>query len=628
MTFRQFAFNNVLRNKRTYAAYFFSSAFSVMVFFTYAVFAFHPGLTGGSLHSQVAQGMHVAEAIIYVFSFFFVLYSMGAFLKTRKKEFGLMMMHGMTDLQLRLMVFIENMLIGFFATVAGIGTGLILEKLILLLAENMLQLEQPLPFYLPIMAMLLTFAAFMVLFMVISLFTVVILRSNGLIELLKSSDKPKPEPKSSKFLSVLAVVLLAAGYGIALVVKGLMVAAALIPVTVIVIIGTYFLFTQLSVFLVRLGKGKRSLFWSRTNLLLFSDLAYRMKDNARIFFIVAILSTVAFSAIGTLVGFKSMYVRALTAENLFAFQYHSKPDNAREMEEEHVRRIREVLDEEGVVYDYLVGEMKHAAPAGSDNTAKVIGVSQYNTFAEAAGAETIALADYEAAMLYYSNAFQQNTPDTGPLLLELDGMEARLDVVKSLGSYVFPVYSRMYVLPDSVFAALGEAAPTERIHAFHTAEWKGTKNAGERLSKELPSDRSYTFFSLAYALHEMNQGYGAILFVGLFIGAVFFVAAGSFLYFRLYTDLEGDKRKFAAISKLGLTDGEMSGIVTKQLAILFLAPIGVATVHGAVALTALQHMFMDNLFKESAAVLGAFVLIQLLYFLMIRTRYIRQVKGS
>src|SRR5699024_8938130 len=36
MTFRQFAMNNVLRNKRIYAAYFLASIFSVMVFFTFS----------------------------------------------------------------------------------------------------------------------------------------------------------------------------------------------------------------------------------------------------------------------------------------------------------------------------------------------------------------------------------------------------------------------------------------------------------------------------------------------------------------------------------------------------------------------------------------------------------------
>ena len=70
MTFRQFAFNNVLRNKRLYIAYFLSSLFTVMVFFTFAIFAFHPAFTDGSVDGRALFGMFVAGGIIYVFSFF------------------------------------------------------------------------------------------------------------------------------------------------------------------------------------------------------------------------------------------------------------------------------------------------------------------------------------------------------------------------------------------------------------------------------------------------------------------------------------------------------------------------------------------------------------------------------
>src|SRR5690625_3962280 len=125
MTFRQFVINNVIRNKRLYAAYFLSSLFTVMVFFAFAIFIFHPAFTGGSINKNALFGMGVSGGIIYVFSFFFVLYSMSSFLQSRKKEFGLLMTQGASGRQIRLMVFLENMLIGFFATVGGILFGLV-----------------------------------------------------------------------------------------------------------------------------------------------------------------------------------------------------------------------------------------------------------------------------------------------------------------------------------------------------------------------------------------------------------------------------------------------------------------------------------------------------------------------
>jgi putative ABC transport system permease protein len=74
MTFRQFAFKNIIRNRNIYSAYFLSSAFSVMIFFTFASFMFHPEVENTPLKNAVKNGMLAAEIIIFIFSFLFVLY--------------------------------------------------------------------------------------------------------------------------------------------------------------------------------------------------------------------------------------------------------------------------------------------------------------------------------------------------------------------------------------------------------------------------------------------------------------------------------------------------------------------------------------------------------------------------
>ncbi|MBB6637655.1 FtsX-like permease family protein [Cohnella thailandensis] len=629
MTLRRFAFNNVLRNSRIYAAYFLSSAFSVMVFFVYSMFAFHPGLNGETIQSDVSMAMHFAEAIIYAFSFFFVLYSMGAFLKTRKKEFGVLVMHGMSNMQLRGLVFMENMIIGFAATVTGIGIGLVFAKLILLVAQNALRLDQTLTFYFPASALGLTFGAFMVLFFAISLFTVAILRGHKLIDLLKGSTKPKPAPMASAFLSWAAVLLLAGGYAAALSVKGTLVVYAMIPVTLVVIVGTYFLFTQLSVYLINRSRGNRAFFWRRTNLVLFSDLAYRMKDNARTFFMVAILSTVAFSAIGSLIGFKSMYTNIVKDENPFAIEYMSSAGNPSELSARHLDLIDGALAESGADYLKYEADIKYAK-LESGQTAAVVKASEFNSIAKAAGEKLAEVRGNEAAVVYYNNSLYKKSADLSDVALA--DSKVSLHPVQAIQSVSLRIFGDYYVVPDPLYEQLGSGEKVDRFHAFDVRHGSADLvEIGERLEKELNQDGAngrFDFFSLDYQLFLLDQAYGMILFVGLFIGIVFFVGAGSFLYFRLYTDLEEDKRKFQAIRKLGLSDREMSRVLTKQILLLFFVPILVAVVHGAVALTALQHLFDYGLLRESSLVLGAFVLIQIVYYLLIRTSYIANVKRA
>ncbi|MNC27485.1 ABC transporter permease protein YxdM [compost metagenome] len=89
----------------------------------------------------------------------------------------------------------------------------------------------------------------------------------------------------------------------------------------------------------------------------------------------------------------------------------------------------------------------------------------------------------------------------------------------------------------------------------------------------------------------MKRTYNLMLFVGLFISCVFFVASGSFLYFRLFSDLNDDKQKYRSITKVGLTDKELEKVTTLQLALLFFVPLAVSLIHSSVALYALHNLF-------------------------------------
>ncbi|MEK3856129.1 ABC transporter permease [Cytobacillus sp. FSL H8-0458] len=619
MTFRQFAFNNVIRNKRLYAAYFLSSLFTVMVFFTFSIFANHPALSGEAMNSTVTKGMNAAAGIIYVFSFFFVLYSMSSFLQSRKREFGLLMIQGMSMKQIRLMVFLENMLIGLLATVGGILLGLVFAKGILLLAENVLIIERTLSFYFPVKAILVTFISFIILFFFISLFVTYVLRSKKLIELIKGNKMSKGEPKANLFLTLLAVLLLGAGYAVALLAKGVMVVAAMVPVIIVVSIGTYLLFTQLSVFIIRRLKKNESVFWFKTNMLLFSDLAFRMKDNARTFFMVAMVSTVAFSAIGTLFGFQTVLTSSIKNQNATTFSYKTSEDQ----EEKNVAAINRILKEENIETESAHTVLKSFEVGGSST--QIASQSDFNRFASLIGEDPVSLKEGQVVVVEYEGT---NFGQSKDLLNETITLTSGtvLKPKEAIQSKALPAIDSYFIMSDEDFKNLPEPTWKESYYAWQATDGEErVMSASEKLYKELPR---YEITSVEYEIYEIMKGYGPILFIGLFIGIVFFVSAGSFLYFRLYMDLDEDKQKFRSISKMGLTGKELKKVLNRQTMILFFAPILVALIHGAVALTALSNLFYFNLFTESVAVLSVFLAIQVVYFFIVRFFYTKQIQGS
>lgn len=628
MTFHQFVINNVVRNKRIYGAYFLSSMFTVMIFFTFAMFAFHPALSLGKVNDYALFGMSVAGGIIYIFSFFFVLYSMGSFLQTRKKEFGLLSLHGMTTHQIRLMVFLENMLIGTLATAIGILTGLVFSKLILMIAEKVLVIEETLYFYIPIWAIVLTFVSFLFLFLVISFAITFVLRTKKLIELIKADQQPKKEPKASIWLAILALVLLSIGYSTALIARGLEVLVVMIPVIVVVMIGTYFLFTQLSVYLIHFIKKRKLIFWKKTNMILYSDLSFRMKDNARTFFMVAMISTVSFSAIGTLFGLQSYLINRARDINPYSFTYiESKHQTAEDLEHD-LKMIDQMLEERGISASKASAEFGYYE-IENNQSVLITNQSTYNQFAQVLGAEKVDLEANQVIGVRQSEAIIGDYSDEqiNTTLKQLE-MGENLDLVDVIDHYVITEMEIHFIVSDQDYENLPQPLEvySHNVWSAEKADQKSLVEVGEELTETL--NYTYAFQAFDYMFYMINKAYGPILFIGLFIGIVFFVSAGSFLYFRLFTDLDQDRVKFASIAKIGLSEKELNKVISCQTCILFFAPIIVALVHGAVALTALSHFFNYDLTIVASSVLGSFFVIQFVYYLIVRYLYLKQIKRA
>src|SRR5690625_3012307 len=558
MTFRKFALNNVLRNKRIYAAYFLSSLFTVMVFFTFANFAFHPALTGDEINNKVTLGMLVAGGIIYIFSFFFILYSMSSFLQSRKREFGVLIVQGMSNGQIRRMVFLENMFIGFFATVFGIGIGLLFSKVILLIAENVLVMEESLNFYFPIWALLLTFVSFILLFFFISVFVTIVLRTKRLVLLIKGDKIAKGEPTASILLTLLALLLIGVGYYFALTTEGSEVFIALVPVVLLVITGSYFLFTQLSVFLINRLKSRKRLFWKKTNMLLLSDLSHRMKDNARSLFMVAVIFTVAFSAVGTFVVLNSYLTEGIRSVNPFSFDYFMTDDR------DELEQINETFKKYNLK---TKGANIELTRFEQDRQSVVITTpKQYNTYAELIGEAKIELHGDQFTIVEKSTKHMMPSEIdlfNKPLVLS-DGTEIPIEN-QNLGiakADVLPPIDEYYIVSEELFSKLGEPTEVNKYFAWQVISGKKEDiiEAGRELTAEFLG-----FMAIDFLIYDIQSFWSPIMLVGLFIGIVFFVSAGSFLYFRLYTDLDGDEDNFTAVIKFGLTLQTLTKVMGCQI---------------------------------------------------------------
>ncbi|MGM0837365.1 MAG: FtsX-like permease family protein [Bacillota bacterium] len=613
MEFKQFATRNVLRNRKAYFAYFLSTFISVTLFFSLTTFILHP--VNGTFKSYIRVSLFGAEFIAYLFLFFFVFYSISVLLKKRYKEFGILFMLGTSRGQLLRMISIENMIISVSATIGGIVTGLVFSKLFLVIIEKLMRLPA-LPFYFPIKAILITLVCFLVLGIFVSLFTSLIVKEKDILRLLKATKSPKPAPKFSKLIAIFGFLLLITGYVLAFVVTGESLEKFILIIMGIVVIATNLLFSQFTVFAITLIKKNRFYYLRNINLIWVSNLFYRVRDNSRMFFIITITSTATLILSGTSYAFWTNTLSNIEERYPLAFTYQTFGISP--TIDEEIKFIEDQLKKNHFPYEKIVVDIKHTFQEDGSAYA-VMKASVYNQFAKELNLKPVSIHEQEAIKIAPSEG------DNGINRLVIEGKSIR--ITEEVRAMLLPSpYYEIYVVPDQLFDRIKITEETQPQYVFNVRDWSDTYVVYDEYEKKYGDNQVSLLLSKSNIYETEKRAYGTIMFLSIFLGIIFFVASGSFIYNKYYMDEEIDKQRYKQLHKIGVTFKELKKVISIEIGVLFLFPYTLATIHSTVALGALQRLFGLEVGGAAVTVMGIFLLLQIIYFLFIRRNYLNVIK--
>lgn len=645
MTFWQFAFKNVSRNARAYFAYFVSSAFSIAIFFSFAVYLFHPKLHMTDVNYALNILMTISEVVIVFFSFFFLLYSIGTFLKVRKKQFGILTVLGISQKQLKRLIFIENMLIGVLSIFFGIQLGLVFSQFFLLVTAKITHVPG-LYLYWPTSAIILTIIIFLGLFILVSSFTPMLIRTRKAVRLLKEGTKQK-ERKASVLISLFGAICLVSGYVLAAnplyfmslgdVVGLLYAATSIFLIPSLVTAGTYFFFSQISFLLIRILKTRRTFYMKRINMLWISDLAARIRTNINMLFIVAMLSTLAFTMITFLYGFGKFMKFDTVRENPFPFTYLSHTENT--LADEHLNWLEQKFNEEHFTYTKFKTDIYEVSSA-ENNTQLYYAIKQsdYNVLAKALNWETLTVNKNESYILMKDLDDQvigtlHNKDKKNTLTLTQNNLQLQVKEYKSYNPFPNRLIYQLLILSDENVEALSTVSKQMSVYNFKVTDWEKAHNIGSSFITKIHNDNAaiqaehppFHASEASDSLYKTKLNVASFFLIGTFLGVIFFIGAGSVLYFRMYTDLTNEQEKYVTITKIGLTETEMKHSATIQLAILFFVPYIMASIHTMFATKMLQEVLHLSFFAEITVVLMIFGTVEILFFLLIRSFYMQKL---
>ena len=645
MTFWQFAFKNVTRNARAYFAYFVSSAFSIAIFFSFAVYLFHPKLHMTDVNYALSILMTISEVVIVFFSFFFLLYSIGTFLKVRKRQFGILTVLGISQKQLKRLIFLENMLIGILSIFFGIQLGLVFSQFFLLVTAKITHVPG-LYLYWPTGAIILTIVIFLGLFILVSSFTPMLIRTRKAVRLLKEGKKQK-ERKPSVLISLFGATCLTSGYVLAAnplyflslgdIIGLLYAVSSIFVIPSLIAAGTYFFFSQISFLLIRILKTRRKFYMKRINMLWISDLATRIRTNINMLFIVAMLSTLAFTMITFLYGFGKFTKFDEIRKNPFPFTYLSHTENT--LADEHLNWLEQKFNEEQFTYEKFKTDIYEVSLA-EDNTQLYHAMKQsdYNVLAKVLQWEPLTVHNNESYILmkeiddhFIGTFYDKEKRDS--LTLTQNSLHLKVKDYKSTSPFPSKIVPKLLILSDENVEALSTISKQMSVYTFKVPNWEKAYNIGAAFMIKIHTDNAaiqaehepFHASEASDSLYKTKLNVASFFLIGTFLGVIFFIGAGSVLYFRMYTDLTNEQEKYITITKIGLTEAEMKRSATIQLAILFFVPYIMASIHTMFATKMLQEVLHLSFFAEITVVLMIFGTVEMLFFLLIRSFYMQKL---
>lgn len=613
------AVNNIKNNRKFYLPYFLASVGIIAMFYIICFLAVSHEVQ--VLSASLSMIMYFGAVVMGIFAFIFLFYTNSFLMKRRKKEIGIYNILGMEKRHIARILAIENLLISVSSMVLGLMSGVLFSKLIHLGASWVFGGEPPFGIHVEVPAVFITLVLFGILFTLTTFFNQMSIHLAKPIELLYGGNMGEKEPKTRWILACLGALCLGGGYGIANLVDSPLTAIFYFFIAVVlVIIGTYCLFTAGSVAILKALRRNRKFYYKPANFTAVSGLIYRMKQNAVGLANICILSTMVLVMVsGTVCLFAGMddVIDGMVPKDIRVTAHCYEEDE--QVDREKARsEIKRLADEKNIeiesLEDYQVLEfvamgqddghftIEHGTSLDLGGGFIIVTEAQY----EAMTGKDLQLKGNEVAEFSPGRSFDENF-SIEDLSLTVKTQIDRFMSSPEMDGYLKDIHYLVVADEEMLFRIFNlqqgkygvSASPITYYFDAALSEDDAESEAAlyDVLMEELgQGDLGYYGMLTVESKSQLGDNFydlvGGFLFLGLFLGVVFTFAAALIIYYKQISEGYYDREKFEIMQKVGMSKTEVKQVIRKQVLMVFFAPLVMAGLHIVAAFHLIKQLLL------------------------------------
>lgn len=598
------AISNLKQNRKLYYPFAIAVILTTMILYSFIALSSTPHLEdsygGGSARTVLGFGSFVVQLVVIVL----VAYANGYVMKNRSKELGLYSVLGMEKKHLLIMTLWELLFFYVLTVGAGLGLGLLFDRLIFALLLKCMGLPVVIQSTFQLGAVLDTLLGLALAFALILLLNSFRLLRYSSLNLMQ---KKKAGEKKGRFLLVqtlLGLGLLGIAFYLALTVERPVAAVQGFFIAVIlVILATYLLFNAGSITFLRFLKGRKSYYYKPENFISVSNLIARMRKNAAGLATISILSTMV---LVTLTGSLNLFIGGQNyLDTMYPSDYnisvgHMTSEAETEPVVEDVQAIIQKTADATNLSDYQVAQTTYSSAEIRKIDGKVLEVYDQSD------QETDQELKTEGTVYFFDQAtYEQLTGqkvDLGENEILAYGYHypGRLDAQLEINGKSFTIKEKLnsnfiqgklpqgslfqdqmglyLVLPN--LSQLG-LKMDKNLEFSITAKDKENSAFLAGVIKELHSTDKMSQYGATYFSgydrysieKEWRESAGTVLFIGVFLSVIFLLATVLVIYYKQISEGYEDRENFVILQQVGLDQKQTATTIRKQILTVFFLPL-------------------------------------------------------
>lgn len=647
--YTKLAITNIKNNRQFYFPYLLTGIITVAMFYIMCALESNPGIQSMPGAKDLGLILRLGIGVIGIFAVIFLFYTNSFIIKRRKKELGIYNILGMEKRHIAKILSKEAFFTAIIAIGGGLVTGVLFHKLACMLLYRMIGFNGGITFSFSKKGVMITAILFAIVYLLTYIYDLFQVQLANPIELLQSGNKGEREPKTKAIMAVLGVLCLGTGYFIAITTKNPIKALTLFFVAVIlVIIGTYLLFTAGSIALLKILRRNKGYYYQTKHFTSVSGMIYRMKQNAVGLANICILSTMVLVAVSTTVSLyvgiedimKERYPNEITISAYYDTGAPAEDSIAPIVEKSVKESGRKIRHEEDYLELYFAAIKDQGQYSLDKEKVKTAGdrVSGFVVLTredckKKYNEEIPELAENEVAL------FTIKKTDMDTLVLEnrsyhvkeikqFQNTEDFETIADIMDEYYYVIVNdvqdmeRLWQLQKDIYQE-NSSSISRQVRLDIDGDSEQKKECFENIKTALGPEQAKARIlidSRQSSLDEFYQIYGGFLFLGLFLGILFLMITVLIIFYKQISEGYDDKERFSIMEKVGMSNDEVKATIRSQVRTVFFLPILMAAIHVGMAFPMIKRLLslfgLSNTALFAGCMAGTILVFALIYLLV------------